>query len=144
MVFKKGCCVYEKGALEKGQADMQAEIQEQRSLSVGDFPEHFYHSVQCREAEKEDFQIKAEDPSAAFAEVNVIKISDFGTATTPVKKRLSIKNGNICWKEAGLSLAVVYERYGKMEMLPKHWWKVLLRSREQQLLPGPMTATIFL
>lgn len=33
---------------------------------------------------------------------------------------------------------------GKMEMLPKHWWKVLLRSREQQLLPGPMTATIFL
>ena len=113
MVFKKGCCVYEKGALEKGQADMQAEIQEQRFLSVGDFPEHFYHSVQCREAEKEDFQIKAEDPSAAFAEVNVIKISDFGTATTPVKKRLSIKNGNICWKEAGLSLAVVYERYGK-------------------------------
>ena len=113
MVFKKGCCVYEKGALEKGQADMQAEIQEQRSLSVGDFPEHFYHSVQCREAEKEDFQIKAEDSSAAFAEVNVIKISDFGTATTPVKKRLSIKNGNICWKEAGLSLAVVYERYGK-------------------------------
>ena len=43
----------------------------------------------------------------------MIKISDFGTATTPVKKRLSIKNGNICWKEAGLSLAVVYERYGK-------------------------------
>ena len=65
MVFKKGCCVYEKGALEKGQADMQAEIQEQRFLSVGDFPEHFYHSVQCREAEKEDFQIKAEDPSAS-------------------------------------------------------------------------------
>ena len=109
----KPVMVYEKGALEKGQADMQAEIQEQRFLSVGDFPEHFYHSVQCREAEKEDFQIKAEDPSAAFAEVNVIKISDFGTATTPVKKRLSIKNGNICWKEAGLSLAVVYERYGK-------------------------------
>ena len=102
-----------KGCVGERQADMQAEIQEQRSLSVGDFPEHFYHSVQCREAEKEDFQIKAEDPSAAFAEVNVIKISDFGTATTPVKKRLSIKNGNICWKEAGLSLAVVYERYGK-------------------------------
>ena len=83
------------------------------SVRYQDFPEHFYHSVQCREAEKEDFQIKEEDPSAAFAEVNVIKISDFGTATTPVKKRLSIKNGNICWKEAGLSLAVVYERYGK-------------------------------
>ena len=58
MVFKKGCCVYEKGALEKGQADMQAEIQEQRSLSVGDFPEHFYHSVQCREAEKRIFRSK--------------------------------------------------------------------------------------
>ncbi len=117
MVFKKGRCVYEKGVLEEKKADIytviQVENQGQKDFSVGDFPEHFYHSVHCREAAKEDFQILAEVSEAAFAEVNVIKISDFGTATTPVTRRLSIKNGKICWKEAGLSLAVVYERHGK-------------------------------
>lgn len=98
--------MYEKGALEKGQAICRRKFRNKGPF-LWEIFQSFYHSVQCREAEKEDFQIKAEDPSAAFAEVNVIKISDFGTATTPVKKRLSIKNGNICWKEAGLSLAVV-------------------------------------
>ena len=117
MVFKSGSCVYEKGVLEEEQAEIQAgkltEKQVEKVFSVGDFPEHFYHSVHCRSAVKEDFQIKVENRSAVFAEVNVIKISDFGTATTPVTRRLSVKNGYICWKEAGLSLAVVYERYGK-------------------------------
>lgn len=117
MVFKSGSCVYEKGVLEEEQAEIQAgkltEKQVEKVFSVGDFPEHFYHSVHCRSAVKEDFQIKVENRSAVFAEVNVIKISDFGTATTPVTRRLSVKNGYICWKEAGLSLAVVYERHGK-------------------------------
>ena len=93
--------------LEEEQAEIQAgkltEKQVEKVFSVGDFPEHFYHSVHCRSAVKEDFQIKVENRSAVFAEVNVIKISDFGTATTPVTRRLSVKNGYICWKEAGLS-----------------------------------------
>ena len=34
-------------------------------------------------------------------------------ATTPVKCRVEVKDGVLDWKSAGLSLAVVFERYGK-------------------------------
>ena len=82
-----------------------------------------------------------ENRSAVFAEVNVIKISDFGTATTPVTRRLSVKNGYICWKEAGLSLAVVYERHGKNGNISQSAGRRHLKNdREQQQLPGLMTA----
>mgnify|MGYP000550329240 CR=1 FL=1 len=57
--------------------------------------------------------LKAEDPDAKWAEVNVMKIGTFGTATTPVKRRVEVKDGVLDWKSAGLSLAVVFERYGK-------------------------------
>ena len=57
--------------------------------------------------------MKAEDPDAKWAEVNVMKIGTFGTATTPVKRRVEVKDGVLDWKSAGLSLAVVFERYGK-------------------------------
>ena len=70
MVFKSGSCVYEKGVLEEEQAEIQAgkltEKQVEKVFSVGDFPEHFYHSVHCRSAVKEDFQIKVENRSAVF------------------------------------------------------------------------------
>ena len=42
-----------------------------------------------------------------------MKIGTFGTATTPVKRRVEVKDGVLDWKSAGLSLAVVFERYGK-------------------------------
>ncbi len=110
MVFKKDA-VYEKGALEKGQADMQAEIQEQRSLSVGDFPEHFYHSVQCRRL-KRGFSDQSGRSVSCICRSKCDKISDFGTATTPVKRDYPLK-----WKYllegSRTFLAVVYERYGK-------------------------------
>ena len=42
-----------------------------------------------------------------------MKIGTFGTATTPVKRKVAVKDGVLDWKSAGLSLAVVFERYGK-------------------------------
>ena len=77
------------------------------------FPASFYHTINCRPAEISDFVLKAEDPEAKWAEVNVMKIGTFGTATTPVKCRVEVKDGVLDWKSAGLSLAVVFERYGK-------------------------------
>ena len=77
------------------------------------FPDSFYHTINCRPAEISDFVLKAEDPEAKWAEVNVMKIGTFGTATTPVKRRVEVKDGVLDWKSAGLSLAVVFERYGK-------------------------------
>ena len=77
------------------------------------FPDSFYRTINCRPAEISDFVLKAEDPDAKWAEVNVMKIGTFGTATTPVKRRVEVKDGVLDWKSAGLSLAVVFERYGK-------------------------------
>lgn len=77
------------------------------------FPDPFYHTINCRPAEISDFVLKTEDPDAKWAEVNVMKIGTFGTATTPVKRRVEVKDGVLDWKSAGLSLAVVFERYGR-------------------------------
>ena len=103
VVYKKGECVYCKDEEACGAAEAAA----------CSFPDPFYHTINCRPAEISDFVLKAEDPDAKWAEVNVMKIGTFGTATTPVKRRVEVKDGVLDWKSAGLSLAVVFERYGK-------------------------------
>ena len=103
VVYKKGECVYCKDEEAYGAAEAAA----------CSFPASFYHTINCRPAEISDFVLKAEDPDAKWAEVNVMKIGTFGTATTPVKRRVEVKDGVLDWKSAGLSLAVVFERYGK-------------------------------
>lgn len=140
VVYKKGECVFSRaeetcGAVEDrkaqkgcaGAAGCGAEAAETQKAGVNggqtgsdtpvaaacSFPASFYHTVNCRPAEISDFILKAEKPDAKWAEVNVMKIGTFGTATTPVKRRVKVKNGVLDWKSAGLSLAVVFERYGK-------------------------------
>ena len=103
VVYKKGECVY-------CRADEACGAAEAAACS---FPDPFYHTINCRPAEISDFVLKAEDPDAKWAEVNVMKIGTFGTATTPVKRRVEVKDGVLDWKSAGLTLAVVFERYGK-------------------------------
>ena len=103
LVYKKGECVYCKDEEACGAV----------AAAACSFPASFYHTINCRPAEISDFVLKAEDPDAKWAEVNVMKIGTFGTATTPVKRRVEVKDGVLDWKSAGLSLAVVFERYGK-------------------------------
>lgn len=75
-------------------------------------PEAFYHSVNCNRAMEEDFRLKTDKPCSRV-KVNVMKIQAHGTFTSRVIRELDVKDGAICWKEAGLSLAVMFERYGK-------------------------------
>ena len=93
VVYKEGrvCVLQGQGGLRCG-----------RSCGV-QFPASFYHTINCRPAEISDFVLKAEDPDAKWAEVNVMKIGTFGTATTPVKRRVEVKDGVLDWKSAGLS-----------------------------------------
>lgn len=100
MVYKRGRCVYEKG-------------QRPAPFCPPRFPAHFYQSVKCRPAREEDFVLRAADKRAAWALVNVMQTASFGTATKAVTRRIPVREGRLCWQEAGLSLAVVYERYGK-------------------------------
>lgn len=95
MVWKRGVCV------ERGDCDDQADI-----------PDAFRHSVFCRKAEAEDFALKA-DSSCSRVRVNVMEIQKFGTFTRRSVWEVDVKDGYICWQEAGLCLAVLFERYGK-------------------------------
>ena len=102
------------------------------------FPDHFYSSVKCRlalaSALASDFILPVADfwkeecreealsgkPSGSeiqklsgTAVVNVIQIQTFGTRAKHVQREISVQDGNLCWQEAGLCLAAVFERYGK-------------------------------
>ena len=124
-VFKRGELVYGErwgagyGAHMAGEADAAGEV----DISVGNagkpagkrdasIPEAFYHSVNCNRAMEEDFRLKTDKPCSRV-KVNVMKIQAHGTFTSRVIRELDVKDGAICWKEAGLSLAVMFERYGK-------------------------------
>lgn len=103
-VFKGGRCVFDCGSNDDRVYGTDCR--------VATFPKAFYHSVQCKKAEVEDFILRV-DKTCNAVNVNVMKIHSFGTATSAAVRTLDIKNGIICWKEAGLSLAVIFERYGK-------------------------------
>lgn len=102
-----------------------------------EFPQHFYQSVKCRKAVADDFVLRIDradgmDCAAGTGDAagaghaaaagravgtevtaNVMQISTFGTATKHVRRRLPVRNGVVCWQEAGLCLAVLFERHGK-------------------------------
>lgn len=76
------------------------------------FPKHFYNSVYCKLAVKDDFEITV-DKTCSSVEANVIQIAEFGTFTKQVTKRLEVRDDKVCWQEAGLSLITIFERHGK-------------------------------
>ncbi|SEV96014.1 adenine deaminase C-terminal domain-containing protein [[Clostridium] fimetarium] len=76
------------------------------------FPKHFYESIHCRKANPSDFHIPVKEGCTSVI-ANVIKISKFGTFTKQKQVKLDVKEGEICWQEAGLSLITIFERYGK-------------------------------
>lgn len=85
---------------------------ERLGTDYASIPEAFYHSVNCNRAMAEDFLLKTDKPCSRV-KVNVMKIQTHGTFTSRVVRELDVKDGVICWKAAGLSLAVMFERYGK-------------------------------
>ncbi len=77
------------------------------------FPDHFYQSIKCRLALASDFSLNRCEIREGTATVHVMQIQESGTRVRHVKRELPIRNKCICWQEAGLCLAVVFERYGK-------------------------------
>jgi adenine deaminase len=75
------------------------------------FPEHFYHSLNCRALTAEDLRFKVKVSEKAV--VNVIKISEVGTFTEHVQQEVRVADGFLDWESSGLALIVVMERYGK-------------------------------
>lgn len=77
------------------------------------FPDHFYRSVKCRLALASDFKLNRCGIPEGTAVVNVMQIQKFGTRVKHVKREVPVRNRCLCWQEAGLCLAVVFERHGK-------------------------------
>jgi adenine deaminase len=108
-VFKSGRCVKISDSI-KINRDFETNYHERAKKQL--FPEHFYHSISCKDAREEDFELRVDRPCSKVR-VNVMQIGTFGTATKAVQRILRVENGTVCWQEAGLSLAVIFERYRK-------------------------------
>lgn len=76
------------------------------------------------------------------AVVNVMQIQTFGTRAKHVQREIPVQDGNLCWQEAGLCLAAVFERYGKMETSRGDLWNTRWSRKGLWRLRGPMTAII--
>lgn len=72
------------------------------------FPEAFYHSVQCKQAVREDFRIALEGKEAVC---NIIAIQPHATFTNHEQATLPIKDGYLDY--APYALLTIFERYGK-------------------------------
>ncbi len=87
--------------------------EEMTDFKKASFPDHFYQSVKCRLALASDFKLNRCKISEGMATVNVMQVQDFGTRIKHIKRKVPVRNRCLCWQEEGLSLAVVFERYGK-------------------------------
>lgn len=99
--------VYKDGRLVH-QADDAMAFEENASQ----FPEHFYHSINCTELTPEDLRIPA-ITDASHVLCNVIQIQPVGTFTEHVQREVAVKDGFLDWEGSGLALILVKERYGK-------------------------------
>ncbi len=79
---------------------------------VVDFPSKFYNSINCKKANGDDFILKVAK-SVVAVDVNAMQLSYGGTFTKKVTRRLEVIEGVVQWQKSGLSLAVIFERYGK-------------------------------
>lgn len=123
----------ETGAAE-GRLENRAETENclsDRQFPKRRFPDSFYSSVKCRLALASDFVLpiaefwnsgneaaESEAGSEAghlsgTATVNVMQIQTFGTRAKHVQRKIPVRDGMLCWQEAGLCLVTVFERYGK-------------------------------
>lgn len=88
-------------------------LDQKESEKKAAFPDHFYQSVKCRLALASDFELNRCQIEEGFAEANVMQIQAFGTRAKKVKRQIPVREGRLCWQEAGLCLAAVFERHGK-------------------------------
>lgn len=84
------------------------------SASVPSFPKPFYESIKREPLSVRDFEARA-PISEGEIDCATIRVSPDATATRRGSARLLVRRGRALWREAGLSLAAVVERYGRGE-----------------------------
>ncbi|GEN94217.1 adenine deaminase C-terminal domain-containing protein [Pediococcus ethanolidurans] len=76
------------------------------------FPPYLLHTIKARPLTADDLQLTIDQPNGEVT-ANIISISPKGTFTKREQMQLLVKNHRVDWQSAGLSLAVVQERYGR-------------------------------
>ena len=78
-----------------------------------DFPERYYTSVHLSPRGEKDFALAAPLGSAGGSTVRVrtMEIQPRSTFTPEAIREVAVRDGHVCWKEAGLALARVFERH---------------------------------
>lgn len=76
------------------------------------FPASYYQSVDCRPLTVADCRPQIET-DLAEVRCHVIRKAEVGTFTEPIVKTIPVVNGGLAYEEAGCSLILVMERYGK-------------------------------
>lgn len=99
-VYKNGQLVYEKGE------------ERRKSVPLAQFPTDYYQSITCKKLQLSDVQLKV---ATDLPEVkcHVIRKQAVGTFTERVVRSIPVIEGQLQWEEAGFSLLMVMERYGK-------------------------------
>ena len=77
------------------------------------FPDHYYHSIHCKQAQLEDFIMITDLVENGQVYANVMSISKFGTFTTHKKIPMQVIDGVVQWQDTNLCLVAIYERYQK-------------------------------
>lgn len=78
------------------------------------FPKAFYESVKCRPVQSSDFRLEPCPIKEGRALVNVMQIQSLESKVKHIKKGVPVRKGRLCWQEAGLCLAALFERYEEM------------------------------
>ena len=77
-----------------------------------DFPERYYTSVHLSPRGEKDFALAAPAGVASGAvRVRTMEIQPRSTFTPEAIREVAVRDGHVCWKEAGLALARVFERH---------------------------------
>ncbi|GFZ26155.1 adenine deaminase C-terminal domain-containing protein [Lactobacillus corticis] len=76
-----------------------------------EFSDNLNNSVKARKLRLKDLELKTDLVTDGTVNANIIQLNEVGTFTNHITRKIKVKNGQVCWKEAGLALIFVQNRY---------------------------------
>ncbi|KRK07803.1 adenine deaminase [Lactobacillus pasteurii DSM 23907 = CRBIP 24.76] len=73
------------------------------------------HSVIATKLSEKDLELTTNLVQNGAVLANVMQLNEVGTFTNYVQKKVEVKDHKVLWKQAGLALILVQERYGKSD-----------------------------
>lgn len=81
-------------------------------LTVGYFPDHFYHSVQLPLLKEADFKVRVDEENGVY-DCRVMMVKHNSTFTEEQIAPVAVHDGLLQWEDGEHGLMATFERYGK-------------------------------